>query len=130
VADRAPDIFDIAYLASEFQSAVERKVKASPSLAAAFKKAVTPQELDEMKNIAEVLFKTIPYDQGGGDDAIQAPRAALLVRLVEFYAAVSSRVMKEDEVSVLVPKEERTQAVSDLFAANKAPHLAKLFKPN
>jgi hypothetical protein len=32
-------------------------------------------------------------------------------------------------VSALVPKDGRTQAVSDLFAVNKAQNLAKLFKP-
>jgi hypothetical protein len=129
MTDRAPDIFELAYLASEFQAAVERKAKSIPSLAGAFRKAVTPQELDEMKKIAETLFQTISHEQGGNDDAIQAPRAALLVQLVEFYAAISSRVMKEDEAALLIPQEGRTQAVSDLFAAHKAPNLARLFKP-
>jgi hypothetical protein len=129
MTDSTPDIFELAYLASEFQAAVERKAKANPSLADAFQKAVTSEELGEMKKIAETLIEHIPYDQGGNDDAVQAPRAALLIELVEFYAAISSRVMKEDEVSLLVPEKERNQVVSDLFSANKAPHLARLFKP-
>jgi hypothetical protein len=101
MTDRKPDIFTIAYLASEFQAAVERKAKADPGMAAAFKKAATPQEIGEMKKIAQTLFENIPYDQGGNDDVVQAPRAALLVQLVDFYAAISLRVMKEDEVSAL-----------------------------
>ncbi|MCE9507823.1 MAG: hypothetical protein K8R48_05855 [Alphaproteobacteria bacterium] len=126
---KKPDIFTIAYLASEFQAAVERKVKANPGLVDAFRKAATQQELGEMKKIAEILFENIPHDKGGNDDAVQAPRAALLVQLVDFYAAISLRVMKEGDVSALVPQDGRTQAMSDLFAVNKAQNLAKLFKP-
>lgn len=129
MTERTPDIFTIAYLASEFQAAVERKAKADPALIDAFKKAVTPQELEEMTEIDGVLSLVIAHSDGGNDDAVQAPRAALLVRLVDFYAAISLRTMKEEDVSALVPPEGRTQAVSDLFAANKAQNLAKLFKP-
>ena len=129
MTDHAPDIFDLAYLASEFKSAVEKKAKLNLSLNDAFIKAVTPQELEEIQIISDILHQAIANEQGGNDDAVQAPRAALVVQVAEYYAAISSRVMKEDEVSLMVPKERRTQIVSDLFSAHKAPNLAKLFKP-
>lgn len=129
MTEKTPDIFGLSYLASEFQAAIERKARANPALAAAFEKAVKPYELQEMTRLMGILEKRIPHDQGGNEDAVQAPRAVVLLELVDYYAAVSLRVMTEDEVRALVPKAGQTQTVSDLFAANHAANLAKVFKP-
>lgn len=129
MTEKTPDIFGLAYLASEFQAAIERKARANPALATAFEKAVKPTELQEMTRLMGILEKRIPHDQGGNEDAVQAPRAVLLLELVDYYAAISLRVMKEDEVRALAPKAGQTQTVSDLFADNHAVNLAKVFRP-
>ena len=129
MTDKIPDIFGLSYLASEFQKAIEKKAAADPALADLFQHAAQPHELREMNRIMDILETRIRHDEGGNEEAVQAPRAALLLELVDHYAAISLRVMTEDEVRALVPKAEQTKTVSDLFAANRAENLAKVFRP-
>ena len=124
------DIFKMAFLAGAFQDALEKKAQTNPDLFTAFQKAATPQEIEEITRIINILEKRIPNHEGGNTDAVQAPRAALLVKEVDFFAAIALRIMEEKDLVALIPKEDRTQAISDDFTSNGANNLAKLFKPS
>jgi len=125
---KTPDIFDLASHASELEKGLQKAAQ-SKGLTEAFRRAVTPDEMQELVAISTELEKRIPNHLGGNDDAVQAPRAAKVVRLVEIYSAVAVRVMGYQDVEALVPMKSQTLENSAAFTAQGAEWLSRLFSP-